>query len=91
MWNLKFTHFVGTTKECVYPWTQKDSNKKRVFSLAKVPSSLKALIDASQDVGMVIGLFCICGGELILNADIGKGWETKNCRYHCPDCGARWE
>ena len=89
------THFEGTTREFLYPWCTrctKGGNAGHVFSLPRVPKDFKSFLDNCQDVGMIVGLFCMCGAELIMEAEIEyDSVDVKSHKYHCPQCGARWE
>lgn len=82
-------YYKGTTRG-IFP-TIKDKPKEERY--IKPPPAMRQFMKSCQDFGMVVGLFCTCGGELIAELHYMNGLRKSPTAWHyfCPDCHSTWD
>ena len=99
-WNEALTHFTGKTHEYLHPWVDKQFRENEhqpgvVFRIPSGPLEIKKFVRESQELGLVVGLFCPrCLAELDMDASFKAspydGVPTKGT-YTCPNCQIVWQ
>ena len=92
-WDATGKHFRGPTRQFFYPGLEglPLSPGKRI-TFDTVRTEQKDLLEFLQNLGMIVGLFCECGAELIMDATFED--EALTCQiareYFCPSCDRLW-